>query len=101
MAKFRINRLEDRIVPSALCCVCDGDSSDKGGSDKSCKNQSSKSDKSCKVGSSKKDRSSKSEKCGSSKKEDRSEKCKPAKGNNGFGNGGHDGSPNGKQDKTR
>ena len=26
---------------------------------------------------------------------------KKAKGNNGFGNGGHDGSPNGKQDKTR
>lgn len=23
------------------------------------------------------------------------------KGNNGFGNGGHDGSPNGKQDETR
>jgi len=25
----------------------------------------------------------------------------PGKGNNGYGNGGHDGSPNGKQDKNR
>jgi hypothetical protein len=31
-------------------------------------------------------------------------RCPPttkAKGNNGYGNGGHDGSPNGKQDRTR
>jgi hypothetical protein len=100
MAKFRIARLEDRIVPSALCCVCDA------GSDKSAK--SNKSDKSEKCGSSKKAKSekcgsskkAKSEKCGSSKKA-KSEKCAPVKGNNGYGNGGHDGSPNGKQDRTR
>jgi hypothetical protein len=75
--KFEITRLENRIVPSALSCSLDCGSTK---SDKSCK--SAKSDKSCK--------SDKSEKCGSSKK-----------GNNGYGNGGRDGSPNGKQDRTR
>ena len=61
MAKFRIARLEDRIVPSALSCSLD---------------------------------------CGSDKSH-KSHKCHSHKGNNGFGNGGHDGSPNGKQDRTR
>jgi hypothetical protein len=70
---------------------------DKSGSNK-CKDKSgSGKDKS---GSSKcKDKSGSGK--DKSDKSDKSAKCKDKKGNNGFGNGGHDGSPNGKQDRTR
>ena len=100
MAKFRIERLEDRIVPSSLCSF-DCGSNKSGKSNKSAKCGSSKKDGSSKkCGSSKKDGSSK--KCGSSKKHGSSKKCASGKkGNNGYGNGGRDGSPNGKQDRTR
>ena len=68
MAKFRIERLEDRIVPSSLCGYHCG-SSRKGSSKKG----------SSKCGSSKKGSSKKgSSKCGSSKKgsSKKGKKCK-------------------------
>jgi hypothetical protein len=87
--KFKMDRLEDRITPSYFQPGCDDGSSHKGSSKKSGKS-SKKSGKSSK----------KSHK--SSKKSDKSsKKSSKKKGNNGYGNGGRDGSPNGKQDKTR
>jgi len=75
--KFKIDRLEERIAPGRV--ICGGGTGSKGGS----KGHSSKG----------------GSKGHSGKGHSGGDKC--GHGNNGYGNGGHDGSPNGKQDCTR